>query len=106
MEHAAVAIVRVSKYTGQMAYAVRSFGGFLGIVPSITRSPWRSLAYEEQVGGYVIDPDREQLEKAPRFSEKTRNPTGRIARTPRIEEYWDDPTVIIRGQPCQPDAWS
>ena len=69
MEHAAVAIVRVSKYTGQMAYAVRSFGGFLGIVPSITRSPWRSLDYDEQVGGYVIDPDREQLEKAPRFAE-------------------------------------
>jgi hypothetical protein len=39
MEHAAVAIVRVSKYTGQMAYAVVSFGGLLGIVPSITRSP-------------------------------------------------------------------
>jgi|SRR5882762_1042876 len=104
MEHAAVAIVRVSKYTGQMAYAVRSFGGLLGIGADYHPVPWRSLDYDEQVGGYVIDPDREQLEKAPRFAEKSRNRTGRIARTPRIDEYWDDRTVIIRGQRCRPEA--
>ena len=31
--------------------------------------PWRSLDYDEEVGGYVVDLDREQLEKAPRFAE-------------------------------------
>jgi hypothetical protein len=55
------------------------------------------------VGGYVVDLDREQLEKAP-AAEKSRNRTGRIARTPRIDEDWDDRTVIIRGQRCRPEA--
>jgi hypothetical protein len=32
----------IDKYTGQVAYAVMSFGGFLGIGESYHPLPWRS----------------------------------------------------------------
>jgi len=103
MEHAAVAIVRVSKYTGQMAYAVVSFGGLLGIVPSITRSPGgRSIMTKKWAAMSSISTGNSwrRLPASPKIA----NRAGRIAYTARIDEYWDDRTVIIRGQRCRPEA--
>src|SRR5256885_11269294 len=60
----------INKYTGQVAYAVISFGGFLGIGAEYHPLPWRLLDYDEEVGGYVVDTDREQLEKTPPLSPK------------------------------------
>lgn len=57
----------VDKESGQVAYAVMSFGGFLGIGDSCHPLPWRSLTYDTRMGGYVVDLDRAQLEKAPRY---------------------------------------
>ena len=41
----------INKYTGQVAYAVISFGGFLGIGAEYHPIPWRLLDYDEEVGG-------------------------------------------------------
>ena len=58
----------VDKSTGQVAYAVMSFGGFLGMGESYHPLPWRVLKYETSMGGYVVDVDRRQLEKAPSYT--------------------------------------
>jgi len=55
----------VDKVTGQVAYAVLSFGGFLGLGESYHPLPWRSLRYSVELGGYVVDIDRDTLERAP-----------------------------------------
>jgi len=78
----------INKYTGQVAYAVISFGGFLGIGAEYHPIPWRLLDYDEQVGGYVVDIDREQLEKAPRFAESREPDWADRDYTARIDEYW------------------
>ena len=48
-------------------YAVMSFGGFLGIGDSYHPLPWKSLTYDTDKGGYVVDLDRARLEGAPHF---------------------------------------
>jgi hypothetical protein len=58
----------VDKYSGQVAYAVMSFGGFLGIGESYHPLPWRVLDYDTRMGGYVVDLDKEKLRGAPSFA--------------------------------------
>ena len=57
----------VDKLSGQVAYAVMSFGGFLGIGDSYHPLPWKSLTYDTTMGGYVVDLDRARLEGAPSY---------------------------------------
>jgi hypothetical protein len=57
----------VNKVTGQVAYAVMSFGGFLGMGESFHPLPWRALTYDPTQDGYVIDLDKSRLEKAPTY---------------------------------------
>ena len=64
-----VASFMVNKRTGQVAYAVMSFGGFLGLGKSCHPLPWHVLTYDTGRGGYVVDLDKEQLRAAPSFNE-------------------------------------
>jgi hypothetical protein len=56
----------VDKFTGQVAYVVMSFGGFLGLGESYHPLPWRALRYDVTLGGYVVDIDKTKLADAPR----------------------------------------
>ena len=55
----------VDKVSGQVAYAVMSFGGFLGLGESYHPLPWRALTYDTRLGGYVVDIDKTKLVDAP-----------------------------------------
>ena len=57
----------VEKRSGQVRYAVLSFGGFLGIGSDHYPLPWSMLTYDTEKGGYVIDLDKQVLEEAPRY---------------------------------------
>ena len=48
----------VGKRSGQVAYAVMSFGGLLGMGESYHPLPWNALTYDTNQGGYVVDLDR------------------------------------------------
>jgi hypothetical protein len=61
----------IDKYSGQVAYAVMSFGGFLGIGESYHPLPWRTLIYDTRKGGYIVDIDRTRLETAPSYTSST-----------------------------------
>ncbi len=78
----------IDKFTGQVEYAVMSFGGFLGVGESYNPVPWKSLTYDVNLGGYVLDADRARLESAPRF-QSTRQPNwSDRAYRDRVDEYW------------------
>src|SRR4051794_40088839 len=64
-----VASFMVDKRSGQVAYAVLSFGGFLGIGEDYYPLPWKALTYDPGRGGYVVDLDQERLRAAPSFTE-------------------------------------
>ncbi len=58
----------VDKVTGRVAYAVMSFGGFLGLGERFFPLPWAALTYDPARGGYVVDIDRDGLDRAPSFA--------------------------------------
>lgn len=60
--------VMIDKVSGQVEYAVMSFGGFLGIGERYHPLPWKALTYDTRLGGYVADVSREQLEGAPSYA--------------------------------------
>jgi sporulation protein YlmC with PRC-barrel domain len=59
----------VDKRSGQVEYAVLSFGGFLGIGNDYYPLPWEVLTYDTDQGGYSVNIDKALLEKAPRYSD-------------------------------------
>ncbi len=48
----------LDKVSGQAAYAVMSFGGFLGVGERYHPLPWKRLRYDVTLGGYVVDLDK------------------------------------------------
>lgn len=59
--------ILLEKRGGKVAYAVLSFGGFLGIGDDYYPLPWEKLTYDEQLDGYRIDLTKEQITGAPRY---------------------------------------
>lgn len=60
--------VMINKRSGQVAYALLSFGGVLGVGSHIYPIPWESLDYDVDLDGYRVEMSREQLQHAPRMS--------------------------------------
>lgn len=58
----------IDKRSGYVRYAVLEFGGFLGMGTDRYPLPWASLKYDTEKDGYVVDLDKNRLEKAPRYS--------------------------------------
>lgn len=53
--------------SGEVAYAVVSFGGFLGMGDKHFAVPWQALTVDTDEHRIVLDVDRERLENAPGF---------------------------------------
>lgn len=53
--------------TGRIAYAVLSFGGFLGIADKLFAVPWSALKLDIANKRFILDADKERLESAPGF---------------------------------------
>jgi sporulation protein YlmC with PRC-barrel domain len=58
----------IEKVEGRVAYAVLSFGGFMGFGREEYAIPWRKLDYDTSLEGYRTDITEEQLRSAPRFT--------------------------------------
>jgi sporulation protein YlmC with PRC-barrel domain len=56
--------------TGHVAYAVVSFGGFLGFGDKLFAMPWSSLAIDETNKRFVCTVSKTQLENAPGFDKQ------------------------------------
>src|SRR5689334_21592500 len=53
--------------SGCIAYAVLSFGGFLGMGNKLFAVPWRALQVNSADKEFLLDVDRQTLEHAPGF---------------------------------------
>jgi hypothetical protein len=60
--------VMIDKLSGTVAYAVLSFGGFLGMGQRHLPIPWARLKYDRTLGGYQLDLTDEELARAPTFA--------------------------------------
>jgi len=52
---------------GRVAYAVLSFGGFLGMGDKLFAIPWQAITVDTTKKQLVLNVDKELLEKAPGF---------------------------------------
>jgi hypothetical protein len=59
--------VMIDKRSGKVAYAVLSFGGFLGLGEDYYPLPWSVLKYNEDLGGYEVNVADDQLKRAPKY---------------------------------------
>jgi sporulation protein YlmC with PRC-barrel domain len=59
--------VVIDPRTGRVAYAVVSFGGFLGMGEKLFAIPFSALDYDAEKNEYVLDVSKERLEAAPGF---------------------------------------
>jgi hypothetical protein len=81
--------VMIDKRSGKVAYAVMSFGGFLGLGENYRALPWSVLRYSEDLDAYELNLTGEQLRGAPE-SEAEFYDTGRVDRDweRRIHDYY------------------
>ena len=85
--------IMIDKVSGKAIYAIMSFGGFLGIGEKYHPLPWATLRYDEDKGGYVVNLDKEMLEKAPAYGmDEDFNWTPDYGRSvdsySRVPTYW------------------
>ena len=60
--------VMLDKLSGRIAYAVMSFGGFLGMGEEYYALPWSALRYNENLDAYELNVTDDQLRNAPTAS--------------------------------------
>jgi PRC-barrel domain len=80
--------VMIDKLSGKVAYAIMSFGGFLGVGERYHPLPWNTLKYDTRQGGYVVGLTRQQLEGAPTFARTETPAWGDRAYEKSIHDYY------------------
>lgn len=80
----------IDKVSGQVIYALLSFGGVLGIGERIHPLPWKVLDYDTEKDGYVLPLTKAQLEAAPSYGKNELEAFGGGDRSYRdsIFEYY------------------
>jgi hypothetical protein len=83
--------VMIDKISGKVAFAVTSFGGFLGIGEDYYPVPWPSLKYDTGLGGYRTGITINQLQGAPKYSRNTDWDWDDRARDRQVYDYYNTP---------------
>ena len=82
--------IMLNKRSGEVAYAVMSFGGFLGIGERYHPLPWDVLTYDVELGGYSVNMNKDQLSGAPNYSRDELSSFDFDRRGGEIDSYYGD----------------
>jgi sporulation protein YlmC with PRC-barrel domain len=83
--------VMIDKISGQVAYAILSFGGLLGVGSKRFPLPWSALNYDTRKGGYIVNIDKDRLKDAPSFdADEDRSWTADYGRS--VDKYYGTPS--------------
>jgi PRC-barrel domain len=83
--------VMIDKLSGNVAYAVLSFGGFLGIARKHLPVPWARLKYDRMLGAYHLELSEEELSRAPSFAADSEFDWGDRSREVEIHNFYRVP---------------
>lgn len=75
--------IMVEPGNGRIAYAALALGGFAGIGRKLFAVPWAALRMDRKAEEFVLDTDRETLERAPGFD----------------DNHWPETPDPVFGQP-------
>jgi sporulation protein YlmC with PRC-barrel domain len=87
--------VMIDKMSGKVAYAVMSFGGFLGMGDKHHPLPWQVLKYDTDQGGYIVDLDKDMLEGAPAYGDDDRVNWADETWGKKVHDYYGVPPYWI-----------
>lgn len=85
--------VMIDKVSGKVAYAVLSFGGFLGVGDEHYPLPWQTLKYDTNLEGYVTNVTKAQLEGAPKYANENDWDWADTKRYRSVNDYYGTPWV-------------
>jgi hypothetical protein len=80
--------VMIDKLNGKVAYAVMSFGGFMGIGEDYYPLPWSLLTYNPRLEGYEVNIGEQQLKGAPKYSKHESWDWSDRARGQKVYDYY------------------
>lgn len=83
--------VMIDKVSGRVAYAILSFGGFLGIGEKYHPLPWNALKYDTEQGGYVVSLSKDQLEGGPAYDDTDEPEWGDRTYEKKVHDYYGLP---------------
>ena len=78
----------IDKQSGQVAYAVMSFGGFLGLGEETYTIPWGKLTYNTDLGGYSTDVSSDQVKGSPDFARQNDYAWNNREDERRLHDYY------------------
>jgi PRC-barrel domain len=81
----------IDKVSGKVAYAVLSFGGFLGMGQKHAPIPWAKLSYDPTLAAYHLDVTEQELISAPSFAADQEFDWGDRSREVTIHNYYRVP---------------
>jgi len=87
----AIQRLMIDKLSGNVAYAVLSFGGFFGIGQKHLPVPWPRLKYDRTLGAYQLDLTDEEFRQAPSFKAGTEFDWGDRSQEIEIHNYYKTP---------------
>jgi PRC-barrel domain len=87
--------VMIDKRSGRAAYAVMSFGGFLGLGEEFYPLPWSVLTYNPELGGYEVALTEEQLKNAPKYVAEENIDLGNRTSDAEIYAYYGVPPYWV-----------
>jgi hypothetical protein len=85
----AIERLMIDKLSGNVVYAVFSFGGFLGMGQKHLPIPWARLKYDRTLAGYQLDLTDEELAHAPTFGAENDFDWGDRSREVEIHQYYN-----------------
>jgi hypothetical protein len=79
----------IDKLSGKVAYAVMSFGGFMGIGEEYYPLPWSLLTYDPRLEGCEVNVSEQQLYGAPKYG--THETWDWNRRGQAVDDYYNVP---------------
>lgn len=90
--------IMIDMRTGQVAYAVLSFGGFLGLGEKLFAVPWQALHLDTVNKRFVLNVDKTKLKNAPGFDPDAWPDMSDVTWSNEIHTFYGtDPTMGSSG---------
>ncbi|UQV47372.1 PRC-barrel domain-containing protein [Janthinobacterium lividum] len=89
--------------TGQIAYAVLSFGGILGMGDKLFAVPWERLTLDPVNKRFLLDVEKNQLKDAPGFDKNNWPDMGSDAWNQQMEAFYGSGVMAAGRRPSGSD---
>lgn len=81
----------IDKLSGQVAYVVLSFGGFLGLGDKLFALPWKVFSYDPMLETFILNINQEKLVNSPGFDKSNWPDMNADSFIQAMRNYYSEP---------------